>query len=69
MKETATAEREAQQSHPDYCECSRCESEPGIPFSWIKRVTGRPKRCPNCNSPKWDTKPKWRRGDRTGDAE
>ena len=54
MKDTVTIIADMTK-HPDFCECSRCELEPGMPFSWIKRVAGRPKRCPNCNSPRWDS--------------
>ena len=39
------------------CECKRCG------YAWVKRVSGKPKRCPKCISPYWDTKPgKLRRG-------
>ena len=33
------------------CRCLRCGHE------WLKRMEGRPKRCPKCISPYWDTKP------------
>jgi hypothetical protein len=66
--QTTTIEQQRKQ-HPDYCECTRCEIEPGVPFSWIKRVAGRPKRCPNCNSPAWDRERRLpKRTDRTGEA-
>jgi len=32
------------------CDCRRCG------FAWVKRVEGRPKRCPHCTSPYWDIK-------------
>ncbi len=62
------SEQTATETHPDYCVCSRCEITPGAPFSWLKRVAGRPKRCPNCNSPRWDVPARWSRPDRTGKA-
>ena len=52
----------------EVCTCTRCETEPGsgVPFSWQKRIPGRPKRCPNCNSPRWDVERRLpRRTDRT----
>jgi hypothetical protein len=39
------------------CHCLRCGHE------WVRRIVDRPKRCPKCISPYWDTKPgKLRRG-------
>ena len=55
MPRTVEAYANISREHPDFCECSRCEIEPGVPFTWLKRIPGRPKRCPNCNSPRWNT--------------
>jgi hypothetical protein len=30
------------------CNCVRCSHQ------WIKRISGRPKRCPNCKEHDWD---------------
>jgi hypothetical protein len=30
------------------CECLRCS------HAWIKRIEGRPVRCPKCKQPNWD---------------
>jgi predicted Zn-ribbon and HTH transcriptional regulator len=30
-------------------ECNRCE------YRWIPRTEQKPKRCPRCNSPYWDS--------------
>ena len=30
------------------CDCLRCG------YGWIKRVAGRPARCPKCKQPNWD---------------
>ncbi len=32
------------------CHCRRCGQD------WLKRIPGRPKFCPSCKSPYWDTK-------------
>ena len=29
-------------------ECTRCS------YTWVSRVNGKPKYCPNCKSPNWD---------------
>lgn len=68
MPKQATKERTTMADHPDYRECWRCESAPGVPFSWIKRVPGRPKRCPNCNSPRWDSARRLPRRKETSDG-
>ena len=30
------------------CRCTRCRHE------WVKRIAGRPKRCPKCKEVNWD---------------
>ena len=32
------------------CDCLRCG------YAWVKRVPGRPVRCPKCKQPNWDTR-------------
>jgi hypothetical protein len=35
-------------SEEQVCKCVRCT------YVWVKRVPGRPVRCPNCKQPNWD---------------
>jgi len=30
------------------CECRRCK------YAWVKRIAGRPERCPRCKEHHWD---------------
>lgn len=32
------------------CDCKRCG------YAWVKRIKGRPARCPKCKQPHWDIK-------------
>ena len=32
------------------CKCERCR------HTWVKRIEGRPVRCPKCKQPNWDVK-------------
>jgi hypothetical protein len=38
-------------SEEQICNCVRCS------YVWVKRVAGRPVRCPNCKQPNWDVAP------------